>query len=479
MKSQAMFFKARAGEKLADARLQVNLRQARDKFVDGRAAAVGRYVTDLGGDFEALRDAGAAIRDRVISDLDVWLDSFETKAVETGAQVYYARDGADIRDMVVEIARRHGVAKVVKSKSMLSEEAALNAALEAAGVQPVETDLGEYIQQIDDNEPPSHILAPAFHKSRDQVADLFARTHGRPRKTDIPEMTREAREVLREHFLSADMGISGGNFIVAETGSVALVTNEGNGRMVTTLPRVHVVITGIEKVVPTLEDLTTLLRLLPRSGTGQDISNYVSLLTGVRREGESDGPDHLYFILVDNGRAGLVGSEFQPMLRCIRCGACMNHCPVYQSVGGHAYGWVYPGPMGAVLTSLYTGIENALDLPHASTLCNQCGVVCPVRIPLPDLLRGLREQQVERHLRPWSERLAMRTWAWVARQPRLYALVSRVANRYLRWLADGDERIRVMGVAPEWTLTRDMPAPQGPTFRELYARRMRKNKEEN
>jgi L-lactate dehydrogenase complex protein LldF len=472
-----MFFKARAGEKLADARLQANLRQARDKFVDGRVAAVGRYVTELGGDFEALRSAGQTVRDRVLDDLDVWLEAFERKAVETGAEVYYARDGAEIRDMVVDIARRHGVTKAVKSKSMLSEEAALNAALEAAGVRPVETDLGEYIQQIDDNEPPSHILAPAFHKSRDEVADLFARTHGRPRKTDIPGMTREAREVLREHFLSADMGISGGNFIVAETGSVALVTNEGNGRMVTTLPRVHVVITGIEKVVPTLEDLTTLLRLLPRSGTGQDISNYVSLLTGVRGEGESDGPDHLYFILVDNGRAGLVGGEFQAMLRCIRCGACMNHCPVYQSVGGHAYGWVYPGPMGAVLTSLYTGIENALDLPHAATLCNQCGVVCPVRIPLPDLLRGLREKQVERHLRPLGERLALRVWAWLAQHPRFYGIASRLSNRYLRWLAGGDDRIQVMGMAPEWTLTRDMPAPQGPTFRELHARRTRTDQE--
>ncbi len=468
-----MYFKVRAGDKLADRLLQQNLAKARSKFVDARAAAVAAYD----GDFEALRSAGQGIRDRVLENLDLWLETFEERARARGAEVLYARDGEEICRLVTGIAQRHGVTKAVKSKSMLSEEAGLNAALTAVGVQPVETDLGEYIQQIDDNEPPSHILAPAFHKSREQVADLFARAHGKPRKTDIPEMTREAREVLREHFLSAGMGISGGNFLIAETGSVALVTNEGNGRMVTTLPDVHVVITGIEKIVPRLEDLATLMRLLPRSGTGQDISNYVSVLTGVKGEGDRDGPSHLYVILVDNGRASLVGSEFQDMLRCIRCGACMNHCPVYQTVGGHAYGWVYPGPMGAVLTPLFTGLGNALDLPHAATLCNQCGVVCPVRIPLPELLRRLRQRQVEAGLRPRGERIGMRAWAWLARRPRLYRLATRLVVRYLNWLAEGADRIRVMGVAPEWTAERDFPAPQGRTFHELYAQRRRTGEE--
>ncbi len=333
----------------------------------------------------------------------------------------------------------------------------------------METDLGEYILQINDNEPPSHIIAPVVHKGLDEVADLFARVHDTPRKTEIPELTREAREALREHFLDADMGISGGNFLVAETGSVALVTNEGNGRMVTTLPRVHVVVTGIEKVIPTLEDLSLLLRLLIRSATGQSISNYVSLLTGVKQPDESDGPEHLYFVLVDNGRADLVGSKFQDMLRCIRCGACMNHCPVYQTIGGHAYGWVYPGPMGSVLTPLYTGLDKAIDLPHAATLCNQCGVVCPVKIPLPELLRKLREKQVEKNLRPLVERLAFKAWAWVACRPRLYALGTRFGVRYLNWLAAGRDRIGVLGVAPEWTRGRDFPAPEGKTFRDLYA----------
>jgi len=279
--------------------------------------------------------------------------------------------------------------------------------------------------------------------------------------------------VLREHFLTADMGISGGNFLIAETGSVALVTNEGNGRMVTTLPRLHVVITGIEKVVPTLEDFATLMRLLPRSATGQSISNYVSLLTGTRREGDHDGPEKTVFILVDNGRANLLGSAYQDMLRCIRCGACMNHCPVYFSLGGHAYGWVYPGPMGSVLTPLYTGIENALDLPHASTGCNQCGSVCPVDIPLPALMHRLREEQNERGLRPRSERLALLAWVWVAGKPALYRWMARRAARYLNWLADGSGRIRIFGLVPAWTAGRDLPVASGKTFHELYAARKR------
>ncbi|MBK9445025.1 MAG: iron-sulfur cluster-binding protein [Betaproteobacteria bacterium] len=476
MRSQAMFFKARAGEKLADVRLQQNLAGLKDKFVGMRARAVTAYGANESADFEALRDAGAEIRDRVLNNLDIWLELFEAKAQKRGATVLWARDGKEICEHVIAVARQHGVKKVAKSKSMLSEEAQLNVALLAAGIQPVETDLGEYILQIADNEPPSHILAPAAHKNLDEVADLFASVHKTARKTEISALTREAREVLREHFLTADMGISGGNFLIAETGSVALITNEGNGRMVTTLPKVHVVITGIEKIVPTLEDFATLMRLLPRSATGQEISNYVSMLTGVKGKEDPDGPEHMVYILVDNGRAGLVGSEFQEMLRCIRCGACMNHCPVYQSVGGHAYGWVYPGPMGAVLTPLYTGIENALDLPHAATLCNQCGVVCPVRIPLPELLRKLREKQTDTGLRPWTERFALRAWSWVAQRPKLYAWASKVGVRYLNWLAEGRDRIAVLGIAPGWTEGRDFPAPQGQTFREMYKHQQERSK---
>jgi L-lactate dehydrogenase complex protein LldF len=419
-----------------------------------------------------LRTTCVDIRNRVLEDLDVWLDIFEMQAKASGAEVLWARDGEEICDLVIDVARRHGVTKAAKSKSMLSEEAQLNEALTAAGIQPVETDLGEYIVQLA-GETPSHIIAPAVHKTLDEIADLFTETHGRPRQTDIPALTREAREILRQHFLSAEMGISGANFLIAETGSAALVTNEGNGRMVTTLPKVHVVITGIEKVVPTLEDFATLMRLLPRSATGQTISNYVSLLTGTRQPGDSEGPEKTVFILVDNGRAKLLGSAYQEMLRCIRCGACMNHCPVYFSLGGHAYGWVYPGPMGSVLTPLFTGLENALDLPHASTGCNQCGSVCPVKIPLPDLMHQLREDQVTANLRPWSESMGLKVWAWLAGKPLLYRWVVRRAARYLKWLADDSGRIQILGLAPGWTVGRDLPAPPGKTFHELYEARKR------
>jgi L-lactate dehydrogenase complex protein LldF len=467
MRIQSMQFKARAHGALADARLQSVLKRFGSGFADKRAAAREAYGVEA---FEELRRASEAIRNRGLANLDAWLLRFEEEATRRGVEVLWAKDAEEIRRHVLEICARHGVKKAIKSKSMVSEEAGLNEALEANGVIPVETDLGEYIIQLA-KEPPSHIIAPAIHKDKEQVSDLFAEHHRRPRLTDTAALTREAREMLRAHFLSADLGISGGNFLVAETGSVAIVTNEGNGRMVTTLPRVHVAITGIEKVIPTLEDLSTLNRVLPRSATGQEIENYFTIVTGPRREGDLDGPEHMYVIVVDNGRTRLVGSDMQDMLRCIRCGACMNHCPVFQTVGGHAYGWVYPGPMGSVLTPVYQGIENALDLPQAATLCGACEVACPVRIPLPELLRKLRERQMEAGLRPWRERAGFRLWAFAAKRPRLYALATRIAVRVLKLMGGAKGRISSLPVGSGWTLGRDMPAPAGRTFRELYASR--------
>jgi L-lactate dehydrogenase complex protein LldF len=358
---------------------------------------------------------------------------------------------------------------------MVSEESELDRAIEAAGLTVIETDLGEYILQINDYEPPSHLIGPALHKSKEEVAQLFERAHGTPRKTGIEELCLEARHVLREHFLSADMGISGGNFFVAETGSVVLVTNEGNATMATTLPKVHVAISGIEKIVPTLEDVATLMRLLPRSATGQSISNYVDVLTGVKGPGQSHGAEHMYFIVVDAGRTDVLASEVREALRCIRCGACMNHCPVYQNVGGHSYGWVYPGPIGSILTPMYVGLDQASDLPHASTLCNQCGVVCPVKIPLPDLQRKLRETEHERGMRPWTERAGLALWSFVARRPGLYALATRLGARLLRRRADAAGMIHALPLGTGWTGGRDLPAPAGRTFRELYAARRRRS----
>ena len=462
MQVTSMHFKARAGGKLADANLQGALRKLQSNFVKGRADRVAEL-----DNFDAIRNAAAAIRDRALANLDLYLEEFEKNATARGAVVHWAETTQEANRIVCELAAKYDVRKIAKSKSMVSEECALNEALEAAGIEVIETDLGEYILQLA-HEPPSHIVAPVVHKTRGEVSDLFADKHRQPRKTGIAELTREAREMLRPHFVTADMGISGANFIIAETGSTLIVTNEGNGRMVTTLPRVHVAITGIEKVVPTLEDVTTLLRLLPRHGTGQTITNYISVTTGVKSEGELDGPRHFHVILVDAGRTRLMGSDLQPMLRCIRCGACMNHCPVYQSVGGHAYGWVYPGPMGSVLTPMYVGLENALDLPNAATLCNQCGVVCPVKIPLPDLMRKLRERQFERGLKPWSERLGLGLWGWVAQRPALYAMMVKIGARLLARMGGADKMIHNLPFGGGWTAGRDLPAPQGRTFHELY-----------
>jgi L-lactate dehydrogenase complex protein LldF len=464
MQVQSMHFKARAGGKLADVKLQGALQKLQQNFVKGRADRVAEL-----DNFAAIRDAAAEIRDRALAHLDLYLEEFEKKATARGAVVHWAETHEDVNRIVCDLARQHGVRKAAKSKSMVSEECGLNDALEAAGVEVIETDLGEYILQLA-HEPPSHIVAPVVHKGKDEVSDLFEEKHGLSRKTDIAALTREAREKLRPHFISAEMGISGANFVIAETGSTLIVTNEGNGRMVTTLPRVHVAITGIEKVVPTLEDVTTLLRLLPRHATGQTITNYISFTTGAKGADDPDGPEHFHIILVDGGRTKLVGSDLQPMLRCIRCGACMNHCPVYQAVGGHAYGWVYPGPMGSVLTPMYVGLENARELPNAATLCNQCGVVCPVKIPLPDLLRKLRERQFEQRIKPFSERLGLAVWRWLALHPGIYAFATRIAARVLARMGGESGYIHSLP-AGGWTLRRDLPAPEGATFRELYATR--------
>jgi L-lactate dehydrogenase complex protein LldF len=457
-------FKQKAAEKLASPQLHKAMANLRLRMVNGRA----KSILEL-DNFEAIREAAKQVRDFALAHLDYLLEEFERNAVARGAKVHWVESGQDVNQLVLEIARRADVRKVIKSKSMLGEETGLNAFLEQGGIEVRETDLGEYIIQ-EARETPSHIIAPAIHRTKDEIADLFHRIHKLPRKTDIGEMTREARMVLRPSFLTADMGISGANFLVAETGTTMIVTNEGNGRMTTTLPRVHVAIAGIEKVLPTIEDVSFILRLLTRSATGQSISNYLTFTTGPRQAGDKDGPEEFHIIIVDAGRTRVLGSDLREALRCIRCGACMNHCPVYQNIGGHPYGWVYPGPIGSVLTPAYVGLENALDLPNAATLCNQCGVVCPVKIPLPDLMRKLREKQVDRGLRPWPERLGLKLWAWAAARPGVYSVLTRIAARLGR-LAGGRSGLIHSLPGGGWTRGRDMPAPEGKTFREIYAAR--------
>ena len=465
-------FKQNARRALDDAGLQRALARSGGSFIARRADAVARLP-----EFEQLRDTARDIKNHTLAHLDFYLEEYEAKVLATGGHVHWCADAEAARAAVLEICRNAGARTVTKGKSMIGEEIAINDHLEQNGITPFETDLGEYIIQLR-HELPSHIIAPAFHLNMEDWEKAFRESH-----TDLPadrvfterrDILTEARAKLRSKFLAADVGITGANFLIAETGSSVIVTNEGNGDLTQTLPRVHIVLASLEKLVPTIEDCTSLLRVLARSATGQDFSVYTTFSTGARRDGDLDGPGEYHVVLLDNGRSAMIGGEFQDMLRCIRCAACMNHCPVYGAVGGHAYGWVYPGPMGAVLTPGLIGVSQAGQLPNASTFCGKCEEVCPVRIPLPNLMRHWREREFERHLTPSSVRYGLGVWGWFATRPWLYRSLTRVFAVTLGWWGErrggAFQRLPLMG---GWTRTRDMPAPQGDTFFAMYKRQQR------
>jgi L-lactate dehydrogenase complex protein LldF len=462
-------FKENAKAALADAELQNAL-----KFVEVNFIARRREVADKLPEFDALRDAARDIKDHTLAHLDLYLEAYEKKVMAAGGHVHYAVTADDANRIILGICKALGARTATKGKSMVAEEIGLNDYLEANGVVPIETDLGEYIIQLR-HEMPSHIIAPAVHLTKQQVETEFRRVHTHlPAERNLVEPTSllgEARAVLREKFLAADVGITGANFLVAETGSSIIVTNEGNGDLTQTLPKAHIVIASIEKLVPTLEDVSQLLRVLARSATGQEMSVYTTLSTGPRRPDDPDGPSEYHVVILDNGRSSMLGGDFADMLRCIRCGACMNHCPVYQAVGGHAYGWVYPGPMGAVLTPSLIGVDQAGHLPNASTFCGRCEEVCPVRIPLPRMMRSWREREFERHLSPATVRAGLGVWAFFARRPRLYGLVTALAARLLALVGRRHGRFRWLPLASGWTRHRDFPAPEGATFQAQWKAR--------
>ena len=471
MQSNAHDFKRRADLALEDMELQKALGLLKGGFTLKRAESIAALP-----EFEALRTQGREIKEHTLAHLDFYLERFEQQVHASGGQVHWAASVEDARAIVLEICRAAGAKRVTKGKSMVGEEIAINEALEAAGVDVLETDLGEYIIQLA-QEPPSHIIAPAIHKTKAQITELFYKHHARhgktTRVTEVADIVNEARDVLREGFLASDVGITGANFLVAENGAAVIVTNEGNGDLTNTLPRVHIVTAGIEKVVPTLEDVSTILRLLARSATGQQMSVYTTFSTGPRRREDLDGPEQFHVVLLDNGRSEMLGNEFHEMLRCIRCSACMNHCPVYGAVGGHAYGWVYPGPMGAVLTPLMLGIEKTTPLPNACTLNGRCQEVCPMQIPLPAMLRRLREREFDEGLTPRVARIGLAAWAFVARRPKLYRMLSGLAVKGLSLLARGKGSLRWVPFAGAWTAARDLPAPAGETFQQAWKRRQR------
>jgi L-lactate dehydrogenase complex protein LldF len=473
VKSTAHAFKSQAAVALKNTTLQSALARTKSHFIDKRRAAVDALPI-----FDDLQQRAVEIKEHTLGHLDFYLEHFEKQVQGNGGEVHWAETPQAACAQIVSICQTAKAQRVLKGKSMISEEIELNKALEEAGFNVIETDLGEYIIQLA-KEPPSHIIAPAVHKTREQVADLFEKHHGdqTAQSTEIPDLVNEARRVLRKQFLSADVGITGANFLIAETGSTVIVTNEGNGDLSNTLPAVHIVVASIEKVLPTLEDASTFLRLLARSATGQEITSYTTFSSGPRRSEDVDGPTAFHVVLVDNGRSTLLGNEFHDMLRCIRCGACLNHCPVYGSIGGHAYGWVYPGPMGSVLTPLMLGLKEAQDLPNASTLCGRCETVCPMQIPLPRLLRQHRIKAHEAKLSPKRSRWALKLWAFFAKRPGLYQRFAGFKIRLLSQLGRRRGRFRYLPFARGWTTARDMPAPTGETFMSQYIQRLNNNKD--
>jgi len=475
MTSSPLNFYARVDRALNDHALGAAMERATKKLVSSREAGIAAFP-----EADAVRDHARRIRAHTIGKLGHYLRQFETAVHASGGHVHWAETGEQAVAIVADIARQHGVRTAVKSKSMVSEEIDLNAALARAGVDVLETDLGEFIVQVDKDHP-SHIVAPIIHKSRHDIAKSFRGLGATDDDViDVPQMTAFARRLLRAGFLKADMGISGGNFGVAETGSLCICTNEGNGRLTTTLPRVHVALMGIERLVPTLADLDVMLQLLGRSATGQKLTVYTNIITGPRRAPrapyaleESDGPEHLHILLVDNGRSGLLGGELAEILYCIRCGACLNACPVYQQVGGHAYGSVYPGPVGAVLTPGLRGLVGWEELPQASSLCGACREICPVRIDIPRMLLSLRAESTRLRLTPAWATFGLWVLGRLAVRPKAFRLAQSVAARATRLLARDGWIRRLPGHLSAWTRQRDFPVFASETFMQRWERRDR------
>lgn len=475
MTTSTINFYERVEDALQDTQLHTALGIGTNRFVTGRNKM---FATLPEGD--ALRDHARRIRGYTIANLDRYLTQFAENVEQLGGHVYWAQTVAEANQVVTDLARQHNVKKVVKSKSMVSEELEVNHTLEALGITVVETDLGEYIIQLA-QEKPSHIIAPVIHKTRQDVAKLFREKLNATDEdlADVPNMTALARRTLRKDFLEADMGITGVNFAVAETGSICLVTNEGNGRLTSTTPRIHVALMGMERIVPTVEDLGIMVQILARSATGQKMSVYTNIVTGPRRsteqEVEPDGPEEFHIIIVDNGRSKLLAGQQAEMLYCIRCGACLNVCPVYKEIGGHAYGSVYPGPMGSVVTPGLYGVSLWSDLPHASSLCGACRDVCPVRINIPRMLLELRDEGTQAGKNPAWLKIGIGLYRFAVVRPGLYRLGGRLGGWATRMVGKNGWIKKLPGPLSGWTDQRDFP-----TFAEKsFSRRWREQRGKN
>lgn len=466
--TDAPFFE-RVDQGLNDTYMRKAVTSAQERLRGGRLRAADEL-----GNWDEWTKLGEEIRAHTIENLDYYLDLLSEKVAEKGGHVFFAETGEEANRYVQQVVKQKDAKKIVKSKSMVTEEISLNAALEEIGCEVIETDLGEYILQIDDNDPPSHFVGPAIHKNKEQIRDTFSEKKHYTNTEKPEELTMFVRELLREEFLTADVGITGCNFAVAESGSVTLVTNEGNARLVTAIPKTQITVMGMERIVPTWEDFDIIAGLLSRSAVGQKLSTYVTGLTGPRGEGDVDGPEEFHLVIVDNKRSDALGTVFQSALHCIRCAACLNVCPVYNHIGGHAYGSIYSGPIGAVLSPILGGYEDYKELPFASSLCAACTEACPVNIPLHELLIEHRRIIVEeKGDAPMSEKLAMKTFQVGAGSPLVYKVGTKAAARIMSPFAS-DERI-TNGPKPvkPWTTTRDFPAPQNERFRDWYKQRQK------
>ena len=467
-------FDQNARAALQDSSLRGALKNLAETFGERRKVAINSIEN-----WEGLRDKAREIKDETLLNLDKYLAEFAENAEKSGARIHWARDGKEACGKVLELLNERGATKIVKAKSMAAEEIHLNAALEKEGINPIETDLGEWIIQLAD-ETPSHIVVPAIHKTKGQIADLFVEKVGIEKTDDVDVLTKTARRVLRQKFAEAEVGISGVNFGVAETGTILILENEGNIRLTTSLPKTHIAVMGIEKIVPKFTDLDVFLKLLPRSGTGQKLTTYQSLITGTKRNQGAEGPAEVHIILLDNGRSGMLAHPTtRQSLACIRCGACLNACPVYQAVGGHAYGSVYPGPIGAVITPQLIGIGKTKQLPFASSLCGACREVCPVKIDIPELLLHLRaeiaEGTQETSTHKFSEKIAFGLYSFAWSRPTLYKLGIKCARLMQNFVAKDGKIGKVSKLlsklAPPlgaWTAWRDAPTIAPKSFREVW-----------
>jgi L-lactate dehydrogenase complex protein LldF len=466
IKSEVEGFNERARRAMQDPDLHAAVGHFTKKTVAVRNAALNVFP-----DAPELREKAYHIKQETMANLDRYLEQMADAVEKRGGNVFFAEDGEDVVQYVGDLARRRGAKVITKSKSMVTEEVELNRRLEEdyedLGLEIVETDLGEWIAQLAGDHP-SHIIAPILHMNRYQVADILSEAAGEKLPPNVEDLMQFARKRLREKFLTADIGMSGANFGVAETGTICTVTNEGNARLVTSVPPVHVVVMGIEKLIPRFEDLSVFVQLLARSGTGQKITVYTNFITGTRGEGELDGAQEMHLILLDNGRSKLLGTEFEEALYCIRCGACLNVCPVYRQTGGHAYGSTYSGPIGAVITPLLKGDEEAKDLPHASSLCGACTEACPVGIPLHELLLKLRNRQVEEGLAGKAQEIAFKAFENTMKSPALYRISGKAARLADKPLLQSSFAKHIPGPMSGWTNSRDLPPLAKKSFRELW-----------